>query len=91
MTACRRASDRRCILGAVADPPSFARDVKKLFRRKDRNAMGFAMDLWSYESVSKWSDAIGIRLKAGIMPCDGAWPPEKVDIFERWVDGGKQP
>lgn len=75
----------------MADPPSFEHDVKKLFRRKDRNAMGFAFDLWSYESVSKWSDAIGIRLKAGIMPCDGAWPPDKVDVFERWVEGGKQP
>ncbi len=22
------------------------------------------------------------------MPCDGAWPPVKVDLFERWVAEG---
>lgn len=53
--------------------------------------MGAFFDLWSYEDVSRWSDAIGIRLQAGIMPCDGAWSPDKVAIFQSWVDGGKQP
>jgi hypothetical protein len=23
------------------------------------------------------------------MPCDGAWPPDQVEIFERWIAGGK--
>jgi len=23
------------------------------------------------------------------MPCDGAWPPERVAVFERWIRGGK--
>jgi len=23
------------------------------------------------------------------MPCDGAWPKEKIDIFARWIDPGK--
>jgi len=23
------------------------------------------------------------------MPCDGAWPKEKIDIFARWIDAGK--
>jgi len=22
------------------------------------------------------------------MPCDGAWPAEKVDTFRRWMDTG---
>jgi hypothetical protein len=22
------------------------------------------------------------------MPCDGAWPKEKVDVFQRWIDTG---
>lgn len=71
--------------------PSFEKDVKKLFRKKDRRAMGARFDLWSYEDVSRRSDAIGIRLQIGVMPCDDAWPPEKVAIFQAWVDGGKQP
>jgi hypothetical protein len=24
-------------------------------------------------------------------PCDGAWPQEKVDVFERWIETGFQP
>ena len=28
---------------------------------------------------------------AGTMPCDGAWPPERVDVFERWVNSGMAP
>jgi hypothetical protein len=23
------------------------------------------------------------------MPCDGAWPPERVAVFRRWVEAGK--
>jgi len=25
------------------------------------------------------------------MPCDGAWAPEKTDLFERWAESGFQP
>ena len=25
------------------------------------------------------------RLRAGTMPCDGAWPDEKIALFERWA------
>lgn len=41
----------------------------------DRQAMRFAFDLWSYKDVSRHADAILGRLKAGTMPCDGAWAP----------------
>ena len=37
------------------------------------------------------ADAILDRLKAGTMPCDGAWPKAQVDLFDRWVTGGKAP
>jgi hypothetical protein len=23
------------------------------------------------------------------MPCDGAWPEEKVQVFQRWIETGK--
>ena len=32
--------------------------------------------------------AILERLRAGTMPCDGAWPPDRVEVFARWVSSG---
>jgi hypothetical protein len=68
---------------------SFETNVKPLFRERDRRSMEFAFDLWSHEDVSENADAILARLKAGTMPCDGAWPQAQVDLFERWVTSGK--
>ena len=66
----------------------FDDDIKPLFREGDRSAMRFAFDLWSYDDVSSHADAILVRLESGTMPCDGAWPAERVDVFRRWVDAG---
>ncbi len=51
--------------------------------------MQFAFDLWSYDDVSAHADAILERLRAGTMPCDGAWPGTQIDVFQRWTDSGK--
>jgi len=51
--------------------------------------MRFAFDLWSHDDVSTHADAILERLKAGTMPCDGAWPDEQVALFSQWIDAGK--
>ena len=75
----------------ATEPVSFEIDVKPLFRERDRKSMEFAFDLWSADDVSENADAILDRLKAGTMPCDGAWPKEQVDLFERWVARGKAP
>ena len=75
----------------ATEPVSFEIDVKPLFRERDRSSMEFAFDLWSADDVSEHADAILDRLKAGTMPCDGAWPKEQVDLFERWVATGKAP
>jgi len=75
----------------ATEPVSFEIDVKPLFRERDRSSMEFAFDLWSADDVSEHADAILDRLKAGTMPCDGAWPKEQVDLFERWVASGKAP
>ena len=75
----------------ATEPVSFEIDVKPLFRERDRSSMEFAFDLWSADDVSENADAILDRLKAGTMPCDGAWPKEQVDLFERWVARGKAP
>jgi hypothetical protein len=72
-------------------PVQFANHIKPLFRAKDRQSMQLHFDLWSYEDVSAVADRILDRLRAGSMPCDGAWPPERVEVFERWIQAGKQP
>jgi hypothetical protein len=67
------------------DKPSFERDIKKLFRPMDREAMLPAFDLWSYEDVSLHASPILEHLQAGSMPCDGAWPAAQVAVFAKWV------
>jgi truncated hemoglobin YjbI len=71
------------------EPVSFEQHVKPLFREGDRQSMRFRFDLWSHEDVSEHADAILGRLKAGTMPCDGAWPEERVAAFERWLESGR--
>jgi hypothetical protein len=39
--------------------------------------------------VSAHADAILARLRDGSMPCDGAWPLERIDLFARWLETGK--
>jgi hypothetical protein len=67
----------------------FDQHIKPLFRRRDRQSMLFAFDLWSHADVSEHAAAILDRLQAGTMPCDGAWPQAKIDVFRRWADAGK--
>jgi hypothetical protein len=76
-------------MASVDVPLSFETHVKPMFRDRDRQSMEFAFDLWSYDDVSQHADAILGRLKAGTMPCDGAWPQQQVDLFQRWVDSRK--
>jgi hypothetical protein len=67
---------------------SFERDVKPLFREQDRRSMQSFFDLWSYDDVRDNADAILDRVSDGSMPCDGEWPQEQVDLFQRWIDAG---
>ena len=71
------------------EPLHFEEDIKPLFRERDRDSMRFAFDLWSLDDVSTHADAILDRLEAGTMPCDGAWPAERVAVFRGWIDAGK--
>jgi CDGSH-type Zn-finger protein/truncated hemoglobin YjbI len=70
------------------ETPSFGRHIKTLFRTMDRESMRFAFDLWSYDDVARHAAAILKRLQAGTMPCDGAWPPAQIAVFEQWVVAG---
>ena len=68
---------------------SFATHVKPLFRALDQRSMSFVFDLWSYADVSAHAEAIAERLRSGSMPCDGAWPDQRIAVFQRWIDSGK--
>jgi hypothetical protein len=72
----------------VDDRVSFAADIKPLFRERDQRSMTFAFDLWAYEDVKEHASEIGSRLRDGSMPCDGAWPQEQIELFQRWVESG---
>jgi len=77
--------------GAAALPEStervtFEAHIRPLFRRTDRQSMLFAFDLWNHADVVRHAAEILSRLENGSMPCDGAWPRERVDIFRRWVE-----
>ena len=75
----------------AGDNPGFETDIRPLFRDRDRQSMTFAFDLYSFDDVSENADRILERLKAGEMPCDREWPPNQVQLFERWVQTGKNP
>ncbi|MBO2445897.1 CDGSH iron-sulfur domain-containing protein [Actinomadura barringtoniae] len=75
-------------LPAPGQAISFDSHVKPLFRAMDRRSMAFVFDLWSYDDVVHHADAILARLRQGSMPCDGAWPEEKVEFFARWINEG---
>ncbi|MDQ2814303.1 MAG: CDGSH iron-sulfur domain-containing protein, partial [Actinomycetota bacterium] len=78
-------------LPAPGETVSFEAHIKPLFRARDRQSMTFAFDLWSYADVQAHAAGILERLVNGTMPCDGAWPPERTAVFQRWTDSGSQP
>ena len=80
--------DHPLVIPGADEPVSFDAHVKPLFRERDRESMRFAFDLWSYDDVKQNAQAILDRVRAGTMPCDGAWPQEQVDLLDRWVTSG---
>jgi len=70
---------------------SFEQDVRPLFRERDRESMKHRFDLWSVDDVRANSSRILRVVEQGRMPCDGAWPQDKVDTLRQWVDGGMAP
>jgi hypothetical protein len=67
---------------------SFERDIKPLFRGKDRDSMLQAFDLFEYEDVVEHADAIVGALRSGRMPCDGAWDDSEIEKLQHWIDQG---
>ena len=75
----------------MAQQPSFATDIRPLFRDRDIQSMQSAFDLASYEDVRTHGEPIYAVLAAGQMPCDGAWTDENVRLFRSWLDTGALP
>jgi len=50
--------------------------------------MDWAFDLSSYDGVKENAEDIYSRLANGTMPCDGAWPADRVGLFRTWIDAG---
>jgi hypothetical protein len=67
---------------------SYEQDIKPLFRTEDQESMAWSFDLFSYDDVKEHAASILDRLREGSMPCDGEWPEERVDRFERWIEAG---
>jgi CDGSH-type Zn-finger protein/truncated hemoglobin YjbI len=67
---------------------SFKAHIRPLFREHDRMSMSFAFDLWSQADVQEHAAEILERLRNGSMPCDGAWPDGKIEVFQRWTETG---
>jgi hypothetical protein len=74
-------------------PLSFASDIRPLFRDSpDVDSMKpMGLDLSSYEDVKEQAKGIYSRLEDGTMPCDGAWPEDRVAKFRSWMDEGMNP
>jgi truncated hemoglobin YjbI/CDGSH-type Zn-finger protein len=83
--------DPPVVLPHADEQLGFEKHVKTFFRRRDRQSMRFAFDLWAYDEVKQNAHAILERVRNGSMPCDGAWPAEQTSAFERWVATGMRP
>jgi hypothetical protein len=70
---------------------SFEADIKPLFRERDILAMGFIIDLASYDDIRENSTLVLQRLVDGTMPCDDPWPAERIALMRDWIDGGMAP
>jgi len=75
----------------MAQQPSFATDIRPLFRDRDIQSMQSAFDLASYEDVRTHGEPLYAVLAAGQMPCDGAWADDDVRRFRSWLDRGALP
>jgi hypothetical protein len=60
-------------LAASDEPLSFGKDIKPLFRERDRQSMTFAFDLWSHDDVARNSGAILGRLREGTASPGAVW------------------
>jgi hypothetical protein len=60
-----------------------------MFRDVDIDTkQNYGLDLSSYAEMKNKVQSIYATLAEGTMPCDGAWPKDRVAILKRWMDEG---
>jgi MoaF-like len=81
-----------------ADAPpaalTFSHDIRPLFRDMDIACMrprGKLLDDPTWMCAPAHAQQVFNALKAGRMPPDQAWPPERVALFKQWMDQGLKP
>ncbi len=73
---------------------SFATDIRPLFTDIDIDHMSFYCDLSNYDDVKANATEILGRLKSTgrkLMPpvsSGGPWTPDKIQLFQTWIDDG---
>jgi hypothetical protein len=72
---------------------SFAKDIRPLFRDSPDVATmkSFGLDLSSFANVKAKALHIFAAVQKGTMPCDAAWPADRVALFKKWMDEGMAP
>lgn len=75
---------------------SYATDIRPKFTTEDIDHMNdLGIDLSDYATVSDNADLILTRLMDQDNPMPpaprGPWPPDWIQCFQQWIDGGKQP
>ena len=72
--------------------PSFAKDIRPLFRNVDIEHMKpLGLDLSSYDDVRDRADDIYDQVSNGFMPPDQPWSQDLIQLLRDWMDGGMQP
>ena len=72
--------------------PSFAADIRPLFRSFDIESMKpQGIDLSSYEDVKKHAQHIYGSLSSKKMPCDGPWSEDHLQEFKKWMESRMEP
>jgi CDGSH-type Zn-finger protein/truncated hemoglobin YjbI len=77
-------------LPAPDEAVSFGTHIRPLFRERDRQSMSFAFDQRSADDDRVHAAGVLERLRDGSMPCDGAWPEDRIAVFARWAESGQQ-
>ena len=70
--------------------PSFAHDIRPLFRDNDVESMQLFgdFDLSQVSDVRANAAKIYQRLAAKDMPCDAPWSDQKIALFKAWMESG---
>ena len=69
---------------------SFEQHIRPLFREQDRQSMSFAFDLWSVTTCAPTPPGSWPGCATAPMPCDAAWPQDRIATFQRWTESGQQ-